>query len=331
MSHTTDAHEAYALLHYLERAWANQVANAPRQAPLTLNRSDSIENCLADLSFMKIWFDPVASGRRLRSALDEIGPLPGPIPPGSDQLLMELGEGRVLVTLEGRAAIWALTEAARSDDRQTNSAGHLYISEAVTRVALSMVHETYRDWSMKRLVGVTKLLEEETATMRPTVAGLLLVLLINRNTSAERRLPSPNDPVASAEVSRAIADPALAFARALSGSERASARGLDLYRGWAMGEIARRLGRALHKGDQGIWIDPKEEERARNRLLDAIRDRPKEVRQRVPEALDAALASYEGIRPVLSALGVAHERPSNTRRLVGQILDAANLGTMGTP
>ncbi|WHE37206.1 hypothetical protein [Microbacterium sp. BDGP8] len=276
-----------------------------------------------DLRLMKFWFDPIASGKRLRDILSSIEPLGVSGEGIPDELLLAIDSERWLVTPEGRAVMWAIEASVDGNLDSFPDQTNIYISQGTIRTALVLVHDVYRDWNLQRITGVTGLLSAETATLRPTAAGLLLVLLLNRNTSPQRRLPPPDDPNASAEMTRAIAAPAIAFARELAGTEKASSRGVDLYRGWAMGEIARRLGAGLHRASDGVWIDPDYEDAARQRLIDALSDRPDRIRRRLPRAVDAALGEYERVRPVLSGLGMAHERPSNTRRLRDDIVAAS--------
>lgn len=323
---TLSTPQATQLLHDLKRIWRVQVASLPEglRKPAAPRSTDASEQVLADdLRLMKFWFDPIASGKRLRDVLGAIEPAGVAGEDIPEELILAIDPERWLVTPEGRAVMWAVEASAEGDLDDLPEYTNVYLSQGTIRTALVLVHEVYREWNRQRITGVAGLLTAETATLRPTAAGLLLILLLNRNTSPQRRLPSPDDPHASAEMTRAIAAPAIAFARELAGTEKASSRGVDLYRGWAMGEIARRLGTGLHRAADGIWIHPEYEDAARQRLIDALSDRPERIRSRLPRAVDAALAEYERVRPVLSGLGMAHERPSNTRRLRRDIVAAS--------
>ena len=318
-----DAYEARVLWSDLTAVWQGQTQNWQISAQLASSTNmSSLSQLDADLGAMKVWFDPVASGKRLRELFAVL-----PATSGSDsrlagELLIQVGSDQWLVTPEGRAIMWAVEHVGINTAVQDQ----FFLPDNVVRSALAAVHRVYRTWVLQRVSNVAGLLAGETATLRPSAAGLLFVLLVNRNTSRPWRLPSPSNPALSAEVSRTIAAPALAFARELSGTEKANERGFDLYRGWAMGEIARRLGTGLHKDGEGIWIDPEAEGAARARLIEALADRPPSIRERVPAAIQSALAEYERVRPVLASLGVAHERPSSTRRLVDEILRGLSLG-----
>ena len=312
--------EAEEMRKSLAALWRNQIEALPashrKAARLRLDdlSADALES---DLDLMKHWFDPIASGKRLREVLSSIpiaptfeGSLPAPA-------ILIVDSERSLLTPEGRVLLWAIESSTLG---QTYS--DVYIAAGTAQMGLTALSSLYREWSRQRIDGVAGLLNGETATLRPTAAGLLLVLLLNRNTSPERRLPAPESPLASDEMSTAIAAPAIAFARELAGSERASERGIDLYRGWGMGEISRRLGSGLHRAADGVWITPEAEPAARRRLIEAMADRPPNVRLRLGKAIDAALAEYERVRPALSGLGLAHERPSNTRKLKTDLLAA---------
>jgi len=315
---------ASQLVDDLSLIWLTQIRALPdalRTATAHRSHDTSELSLEADLRIMKYWFDPIASGKRLRDVLGSMEPCGVPMGPDTSQLILRIDPERCILTPEGRAFAWALRVSLEEAPGSAED-GTLYLSQAAVTTALTLVNAVYRDWNQQRITSVTGLLTTETATLRPTAAGLLLVLLLNRNTSPDRRLPSPDNPAASAEVSRAIAAPAMAFARELTGTDKSSERGVDLYRGWAMGEIARRLGPGLHRSSDGVWIDPNHEDIARRRLVGALGERPDSTRARLPGAIDAALKEYEKVRSVLSGLGVAHERPSNTRRLVEEILAA---------
>jgi hypothetical protein len=231
----------------------------------------------------------------------------------------------MLLTPEGAVVLELLRRAARRAAAVGALPGEpLRLDPDDIHRALLALADQYRSWTRQRLDQVVALLTTEPSTLRPAAAGLLLVLLINRNTSPSRALPRPKDPRELAAVSEAIAGPALAYARTLSGSVRASASAVDLYRGWALGELTRRLGPALHTGlDEGIYLDSDAEDEALRRLADDVARRPVAARARVEAAVDAALSAYDAARPVLAGFALAYDRPSNTRRIRSVLVDAA--------
>ena len=273
-----------------------------------------------DLRALRRWFDPTATGKRLRAALARLDA--PPLPPRSDlaDLIERVGDDKALVTPEGRAAMWVLAEALGEAPSDHDSSASVWFSLETSETVWKLLADVYRSWNRRRLIDVLGLLEDETESLRPSAMGLMLVLLLNRNTSEERRLPLPRDGRQSDAISRAIAAPAIAFANALSGSESADARGLDLYRGWAVGEVARRLGSGLHRQD-GIWIDEAYVDRVVERVAQALARLSARDATSVQSALSALVDEYAHIRGVLASLGAAHERPSYTRSLLQQVQD----------
>ncbi|WP_146085604.1 hypothetical protein [Rathayibacter sp. AY1C9] len=302
--------EATSLRHALDMVLTVQYRTIKSEARELKLRT--IDDLLTSLSFLRRWFDPIASGKRLREEVSRLSSVRLDASIQQEELFLAVGADRWLVTPEGVVVLWLLLQARESPYEP----GIVKMPSAEIQMnALATLTSVYKEWNQQRIRSVTGLLQEETATLRPTAAGLLFVLLVNRNTDRSRRLPAPRNQAESDEISRAIAIPTLSFAHALSKQDKATERGLDLYRGWALGEIARRFGQGLHQGDEGIWIDPEWELAARLRLRQALVGREAAL-----VAVDSALTAYQSVRPVLSALGVAFERPSNTLRLRAELL-----------
>lgn len=315
--------DAAALLDALIAVWNrnSRQIKATQYDRASLADAGSIES---DLDRLHRWFNPTATGKRLRESLAELQTtVPSSIPLGD--LVEPIDAERMVVSPEGRVAMWILAAGIRDRDLSADASDPLWLSRHQISVAWATLTDTYRKWNRQRLRDVTGLLREETASLRPSVLGLLLVLLINRNTSKERRLPASTSPRLSDDITRAVAEPALAFVQALSGERdsRADARGLDVYRGWVIGEIARRLGSGLHRED-GIWIDESAVPGAEDRLLAALLNRSPEQLPLVIKALNILLAEYQRVRPQLTTLGIAYERPSVTRRLFDKITRGVN-------
>jgi hypothetical protein len=283
----------------------------------------SVEHLQEDLRKLHFWYNPTATGKRLREALTDLSCGTEPLEVAElGDLVEQIDAERALVTPEGRIAMWAIsTVSSPADSRGPGLDELLWLESSVVTSCWSVLTATYRRWNRQRLSDVIALLREETSTLRPSVLGLLLVLLLNRNTAPDRRLPAPDDAISSDAISVALAEPALAFVNALDPKSRADARGLGVYRGWAIGEIARRLGQGLHR-DDGIWIDEQAVSLAEERLVAALVNRPTDELDNVLSALDVFLTAYDRIRPKLTSLGIAFEIPSVTRRLVAKISQA---------
>jgi hypothetical protein len=309
-----------------------QLATLP---PPARRAAENASSLAAHLALQRYWFDPVAKGERLREALralprtkvrlphagaETVIVIPDPPGPRADEPGV-----RMLLTPEGTVVLHCVERSMQAAKQAGGLPGEpVQLDPGDTQEALLTLAETYQSWTRQRLDQVIALLTTEPSTLRPAAAGLLLVLLLNRNTSKERALPRPKDQRLLETISGAIAGPALAYARTLTGNQRTTATGVDLYRGWALGELTRRLGGALHTGlDEGIFLDPAAEDDALARLADDVARRPAAARARVGPAVSAALDAYSAARPVLAGLALAHDRPSNTQRIRAVLLAAA--------
>ncbi len=294
-------------------------------------RPSDRDQLIADLDLMRAWFDPVAKGERVREAVSSVSPSRVAVPFNDSYLIKDVGGGRRIVTPEGRTLMSCLRPAidefryTRHLTTEDLNSQLIWLREEDVSACVVILMTTYRAWTRRRLEDVVGLLTSETSTLRPAAAGLLLTLLVNRNTDSSRALPRPSDRRKLQIISEAIAGPAAAYAKALSGSDKTSASTLDLYRGWPLGELRRRMGSSLHSSlGSGIYIEADAVEDAVGRLVTDIRRRPLRLRGRVHHALDAMLAEYEDRRPQLAGLGLAFESPAYTRRLVDTLRRAAD-------
>ncbi|NEK85255.1 hypothetical protein GCU60_05685 [Blastococcus saxobsidens] len=326
---STDASAIVAGLSTLRDAQSSTLPPTARRVPADLSP------LAAELARQRYWFDPVAKGERVREALAALPRVQVRIPHSSNETVIVVPDppgqrveepgARMLLTPEGTVVLHCVERAVQAARQAEALPGEpIQLDPGDTQAALLTLADAYRSWTRQRVNQVIALLTTEPSTLRPAAAGLLLVLLLNRNTSRDRALPRPKDRRRLETISGAIAGPALAYARTLTGSERATATGVDLYRGWALGELTRRLGGGLHTGlDEGIYLDPAAENDALARLADDVSRRPAAARARVEAAIDAALEAYTAARPVLAGLALAYDRPSNTQRIRDALLDAA--------
>lgn len=309
--------DALRLLDDLARCW--EAAYGP------------LESTDADLRATRRYFDPVATGRRLRGAINEVKQVdPPPVPPPAP-LALELPESRWLVTPDGRLAIDILSDALRdADDPVTIDA--IAVIEAERRLL-----DLYRVWGRHRLDQVVKL---QTGSERPLQIGpiaLGLLLLVNRSTSETRALPcGPNDPLRRT-VDAAVFPPVRAFEAAiqapLSERQRLGLTGAQekesLAGGWMPPELYRRFPFAVHEPlknePQLLWVRPAGAKRFLEALAAALERRGEVTKARVPEAFDCLVNTLRENGPTLAAHGLLHERPSDTKALRQRLLSLIGL------
>lgn len=293
----------------LLEVWQAQVGRAP--GPLH-----------DDLAALDRWFNPSRTGQSLRAAIAKVTPvsidmddLPSQQPAGL--IWLDAGNGRLLITPEGRVLLEVLARSLKE-----RPPGWVLVEGESLADLMEVLVTWYRGVSRQRLLDVLALLNGDSKqTMGPAVAGLLLVLLVNRNTASERALLKfLDDRQVARALASAIATPAAAYAQAFA-SDSDAVNAVDPYRGWAYGELARRLGSSFHNTETGIYVS--DEDRALRLLADHVASRPRRQQLKVPEALDRALDAYYETRGVLHALGIAFERPSHTRRVISTLKTTA--------
>ncbi len=297
------ADRATGLIAALTACWRAQFGSSPAE----------LED---DLDRLHGWFNPRATGARLRKLIDQLPDDSAAIPAGADRLFLVIDSDRHVVTPEGRVILELMGRTPVNDDVC------LLDPNEVDR-AVDLLAETYRSWTSDNLRRVVDLLAGETETLRPAAAGLLLVLLVNRNTAPDRAIPRVlGDEVRAREIEDAITGPASAWGRTFT-SRSGAVRPFRLYQGWEVGELRRRLGSQLHIGDDGIYVagDPKA---ALARVESDLVRRPASFRAKVPGAFQALVSEYAQRRPVLRGLGVGHEVPSNTAAIEAQLVEAVS-------
>jgi hypothetical protein len=324
---TSESYESAG--NYLRSIWDQQALTGPLELVKSVNTlvgEEQAHNSLVrELTLMKHWFDPVASGRRARETISNAPVETFKPHPSVAAVTVQLGNDRVLLNLEGRATLWVL-ERNRPLWQSADPSADSFLPSEDCFFAIASVEKTYRDWTQQKIQSVSELMQSETSTLRPSAAGLLLFLLLNRHTSKDRGLPLPTSAARSETISDAISGPVLAFAQGISGSSKASDRGVDLYRGWALGEIQRRLGDDLRKEDDLLWIEASALERVIGRLIDAVAGRT--TQDGMSAALSAAMGAYEESRSRLASIGIAYERPSSTAELFGRMSSASGVAPL---
>ena len=275
-----------------------------------------------DLKAARRWFDPVAQGQRLRREISNLNPMPEHLTGLKPPLTLSVGQGRWLVTPEGRCVIDLLKNLPK--DRPVH-----YVTAAHVAVYERRLARLYRDWSRHRLSSVVALLEGTNKPLQIPAAGIVVALLVNRSTSEDRALVRfTSDPERSA-VDKAFFAPVQVFADVLLPKRRRSEISAQLISGWMLYEARRRIGDVivLSEGRDGrdgsVWI------RAESEFLvvDSVaRDLVRGYRTRVApdlfvEAFDCLVLELRRESKALAGFGVAHERPRDTQRLRGLFAD----------
>ena len=292
--------DAERLFRALESAWRSLTDRAPGD----LGRD-------WDLLFNR-FYDPIAQGGRLRRELDSLQSAVVDAPYLTEQLVLQVGSGRALITPEGRAVLELLrSELARdgatvsfSDDRRW-----------------SVEHELlgrYRNANRRRLTDVLKLRSGDAAPLLPPAAATVLFLLLNRSTSPERAVTRPEDSAARKYVDEAMAGSVLAFANALVPGKR-HLEHVSLYSGYPLTEARRRLSDHLSSEPGRLYIKAGSEDEVLRFVAHDL------AKRRLPEskltvAFDSMVDAYRASASALAAYGIGFGRPADVKRLRDQLM-----------
>ena len=134
-----------------------------------------------DLDAARCWFDPVAQGQRLRREISNMDPMPDHLTDPQPPLTLSVGQGKWLVTPEGRCVLDLLKSLPKYQ------AVH-YVTAAQVAPYERRLASLYRDWSRHRLNSVVELLEGTNKPLQIPAAGIVVALLVNRSTSQDRAM-----------------------------------------------------------------------------------------------------------------------------------------------
>lgn len=262
-----------------------------------------------DLDELRTFFDPLATGTRLRRLLAELDAIPAVRSRWLKPPIVLQSNAERLITPEGRAILGVLQELL---DNSTDDI--VAINPDLACAIEHSVYVRYREWSIRRLSDVLRLQTGMAQALPlPSIASLLL-LLINGSRSPETALRRRSDPTEQDRLDASIGRIVAAFTDTLEAGRR-NARHYSLYSGYAMTEARRRLPGALGAERDAFYILPSNEERV-VKLIAAELRRP----QRAPTtvqvltAFDRLVATYREELRTLAALHMAHERRAETRR-----------------
>ena len=278
------------------------------------NYGRSLKELNTDLNITKQFFDPIATGRKLRQHLASVSSLAANAQPDVNisGLVVSLGEDRYVLRPEGRIVIDVLQAAETNGD-------YVILPMRALLAPTQLIADLYRQWNGQRLEDVLKLLSgSEPLQAQPL--GIALWLLVNRCTSPDRAIQVKK---ADADYSRRL-DAALrpavdAFASHLVKTGEARERKeFSLYSAWQLTEVARRLGPRLILGQQ-IYIAPGAEDAVIDILATDLRRRRAFDAEQLHVALETFHNAFKASAPQLATVSSFHEFPHETQRILSEI------------
>lgn len=270
-----------------------------------------VQDLESDLRDLRRYFDPVASGKRLRRLLSELPDAPSSARGLRGPHVLAVTETKLLITPEGRVALDILRR------RLVNGEDVIVLTSEALVPSLESLVTNYREWSRHRLAQTLALLAGEAEPLRLPAIGVLIALVVNRNIGPDRALPVA-DQQTRGIVERALLEPAAAFAQRL-GAERLKIGKESLYRGWMLHEVGRRLPAALASGE-AVSIVPGKEAAAVDLAARELARRDVDAAA-VAGAFDALVDGLRAHLPTLAPHGLAFERAPDTRRVRAELIE----------
>ena len=286
----------------LERLW-----EACHQRPIGGLRSD--------LESHHRYFNPVAQGKRLRTALLDIDPVSLPASVSRVQAIA-VDEERSLITPEGRVALELVMRALEKKGED------IELSETLARQRERDLLALYRDWNRHRLASIIDLLGGGKKPLQNPAIGGVLTLLVNRSDVPERAITRFPPGTARDVIDDVFRSCANAFAQEIAPSSRRSETKERLISGWTLGEVKRRMPDALYSSDEdGVYVV---KDRAKDlvSLLVAELQKRGYDRGRVEDSFDALVREFKRRSQELAGYGLLFERPTDTARLRKSLFDA---------
>jgi hypothetical protein len=303
--------DAQQLVIALTAYWERQMGKSPGEF-------------IADLDSLKLFFDPLARGERLRKLIANLPPLPLTQSRLIRAPLVLKNKQEALVTLEGRVAIEVLSQLL-----ERGSSDPLIISADSVCAYERYAADRYRAWSMRRIEDVVRLMSGQAGALGIPSIGWLLFLLVNGSRSPDTalRLNDLSD-LDQEKLEFAVRRIVASFSNALAPGNRDD-RHFGIYQGYALTEARRRLPGAIGSGDPYILQG---KEKAVIDLVSAELTRPQRSFNvtDIMQAYDSLVAAYREERPILAILELAHDRRAETRR-IRELLERALERDYGHP
>ncbi|MCM3535027.1 hypothetical protein M3693_12455 [Cellulosimicrobium funkei] len=277
----------------LSRAWAALTGTLPGELEADLRTSAQVFGSGASAKTIK---EKVYT---LPAATDEERAIPGEA--------LVIVDGSALITPEGRILLDVLVQLQRQ--AETTIGGDLQVA-ALSR-ALTMRTRSQQAWLRKQFEG----------TLSASPLGAALFLLINGSIGQRAAFVLPSDDMEDREMGRLVLPLIADFSARIGGKVPETTGGLRKH--WVFSQVSRLLGRdvARDTDDAGayMYVRPGRE----GDLLEGLADRlarMADVHKR-HEAVSALVKGYRDIRGDLAAVGLMHEDPTATRRLVQRLAD----------
>jgi hypothetical protein len=268
-----------------------------------------------DLQRTRRYFDPVASGNRLRGALAALPATEFSVAVPTELAIPVAGE-RLLITPEGRCAI----DLLRRDARVSGEA--VFLPAAAVHGYEALLLRLYRDWDRHRLRQVVALLGGDDKPLQLPAAGVVLALLVNRSNSPEQAIRKRADRSTRQLVEEAFFAAVYRFADAFGASGRRDPRKQDLFKGWAVGEVRRRLDRVLVSDSDMLYLPEDRRADAVSRLANELARRRDADEDKIAAGFDGLVAALREHVAAFASYGMAHERPRDTARLREELLSS---------
>lgn len=299
-----------SLTESLSTIWRNSMGSEPG-------------DLVSDLELCRRWFDPVAQGQRLRRDLPTVPLVPDHIrDPGAPWTFAGTPQ-RPLITPEGRCLLDLLGSLPGTRTGCVIEDVHLLPYDR-------LLARLYRDWSRHRIQSVVKLLTGEEKPLQLAAGGVVIALLVNRSTSADRAIKRLSFGAARDVVDEAFFNAVNSFSRTLAPKQRPT-RDQRLISGWMLYEARRRLGYdvlivegARPESEGRIWIEETKQDEAINVVARDLGrgHRPRVTVETLADAFDALVAAFRVEMGRLAGFGLAHERPANTNRIRDALMNS---------
>lgn len=318
------AEEAATLQRAIAELWRLTYGTAPG------NLKEDFESC-------KRIFGPLLRGQSVRDRLAQIPKTP----PGlrrsfesiGEPLVVNAGDDVLITGLEGRIILKLL------GNRELEPGDLVVLTNSAVAEAEREALEIYRRWSWGRLSQVIELRAGQGHEVMQAIAvGLVVALLVNRSDRPERAVQQLDHSSADGNsVDRAVYAGAERFAEALSGKGRRSSSEQRLKGGYALTEARRRLAHRLaivkdgRSGGGLLYVPADYGQEVVDFLGRDLARRPGLSEEALTAAFDQLVVAFRAAAGELEHRSMAFDRPSDTRQLRENLLDAFRVARSERP